>query len=310
MKRDNKTPFRLEIGPTKPFKTISEQLDLLKSRGLSIEDSENAKDILKRTNYYRISGYSLTMRNKNAFNEGTTFDQIYEIYRLDDAFRKIVLNYSATIEIAFRSYIAYRHAEKYGPLGYMYPDNFERADRHAQFIDKITDEVDRSDDVFVAHHKLDLNNVFPVWVILECSSFGELSKLYKNLKTEDRTFIAKSEYDIAREYVENWLHAIVMSRNIAAHCGRFFNRRLKSVQIKLPKKVQYIISADSAFAVIYAMHRLQPTNALADALRADLVDLFNKYPNVDKTYLGFPEKWLELLEANATIHDFDYIKTE
>lgn len=310
MKKDNGIPFKLKTGPTKPFKTIDEQVDLLKSRGLIIEDDENTKDILRRTNYYRISGYSLTMRNKNAFNKGASFDQIYEIYRLDDAFRKIILNYSSTIEIAFRSYISYRHAEKYGPLGYMYPDNFERADRHAQFIDKITDEVDRSDDVFVAHHKLDLNNVFPVWVILECSSFGELSKLFKNLKTEDRAFIAKNEYDIAREYVENWLQAIVMSRNIAAHCGRFFNRKLKSVQIKLPKKVQDIIAADSAFAVIYAMHRLQPTNALADALRADLVDLFNKYPNVDKTYLGFPEKWLELLEANATIHDFDYIKTE
>ena len=50
----------------KDFKTIEEQIEILRSRGLSIEDEAEAKDFLLRNNYYRVSGYSLTLR-KNEF---------------------------------------------------------------------------------------------------------------------------------------------------------------------------------------------------------------------------------------------------
>ncbi len=42
-------PFKLCKGESKPFTTIDEQIDILKSRGLIIEDELNAKDILTRT---------------------------------------------------------------------------------------------------------------------------------------------------------------------------------------------------------------------------------------------------------------------
>lgn len=45
----------------KDFKTIEEQLEILRSRGLTISDESQAKDFLLRNNYYRISGYSLTL---------------------------------------------------------------------------------------------------------------------------------------------------------------------------------------------------------------------------------------------------------
>lgn len=44
---------------TKDFKTIDEQLEILRSRGLIIDDENIAKDFLLYNNYYRISGYSL-----------------------------------------------------------------------------------------------------------------------------------------------------------------------------------------------------------------------------------------------------------
>ena len=46
----------------KDFKTIDEQIEILRSRGLTIEDEAEAKDFLLRNNYYRVSGYSLTLR--------------------------------------------------------------------------------------------------------------------------------------------------------------------------------------------------------------------------------------------------------
>ena len=41
----------------KTFKTIDEQIEILKSKGLKIDDVDYAKDILLRENYFFLSGY-------------------------------------------------------------------------------------------------------------------------------------------------------------------------------------------------------------------------------------------------------------
>ena len=57
----------------KDFKTIEEQMEILRSRGLTINDESQAKDFLLYNNYYRISGYSLTLRKNNVFSKSATF---------------------------------------------------------------------------------------------------------------------------------------------------------------------------------------------------------------------------------------------
>lgn len=42
--------------------TFDEQLDKLVAHGMVISDREKAKDILKRVNYYRFTGYALQFR--------------------------------------------------------------------------------------------------------------------------------------------------------------------------------------------------------------------------------------------------------
>ena len=41
----------------KTFKTLDEQVDILKNKGLIIDDVERAKEILLRENYFFISGF-------------------------------------------------------------------------------------------------------------------------------------------------------------------------------------------------------------------------------------------------------------
>ena len=57
---------------TKDFKTIDEQLEILRSRGLIIDDENIAKDFLLYNNYYRISGYSLTLRKNNILSKSAS----------------------------------------------------------------------------------------------------------------------------------------------------------------------------------------------------------------------------------------------
>ena len=71
----------------KEFKTTEEQLDILRERGLTITDESKAKDFLLRNNYYRISGYSLTLRKNDVFSKSATFQNIVDIYNFDHELR-------------------------------------------------------------------------------------------------------------------------------------------------------------------------------------------------------------------------------
>ena len=133
--------FQLNTGTTKPFLTLDQQLDLLESRGLIINNRENALSILSRTNYYRLSAYSLTKRLNNTFLDNVNFDDIYELYCFDESLRNIIMKNSEIIEIALRSRIAYEHSKLYGPLGYMQDSNFENPYYHQRFIEKLSERT-------------------------------------------------------------------------------------------------------------------------------------------------------------------------
>jgi abortive infection bacteriophage resistance protein len=76
----------------KGFKTLDEQIAILDSRGLKIPDKSAAKEFLLRNNYYRVSGYSLTLRDHDVFFESATFQNIIDIYECDHEMRHILLN--------------------------------------------------------------------------------------------------------------------------------------------------------------------------------------------------------------------------
>ena len=285
----------LNFGNTKPFLSYETQLDLLKDRGLEIEDYDKALSVLKSINYYRFSGYSLTLRKDDAFYPGITFDNIYELYLFDEQFRSLVMKYCGIVEVTFRSYISYYHSQQYTPLGYLSPTNFEDISRHSGFIVELDKEIERSDDYFIEHHKTDLNSVFPFWVAIEVTSFGVLSKLYKNMKLNDRNDIARIYVKRGRKYVENWLQCCSYVRNIAAHGGRFYNRLLKSCPVRINTKRYPGINNTSPFAFVIAIYNLLPSDRVKKMMINDLKKCFSDYPFALIEHLGFPDEWESLI---------------
>ena len=68
---------------------------------------------------------------------------------------------------------------------------------------------------------------------LEVSSMGLLSKIFQNLKKSPEKLAVTSHFGLKDvSVIENWILCISTLRNICAHHGRVWNRRL--VQIKLP----------------------------------------------------------------------------
>lgn len=66
----------------KKHASFDEQISLLKSRGLTISDDEQAKYILSCINYYRFSGYLFGFRDKSTgmYPQDLTFAQVKRIY--------------------------------------------------------------------------------------------------------------------------------------------------------------------------------------------------------------------------------------
>lgn len=279
---------------TKPFKSYDEQIALLKSRGLIIDNDETAKAILKRMNYYRLSAYSLTLRKNDQFYPGVSIEDIVSLYDFDADLRRIIFEFSEIAETSARAYIAYYHARKYGPLGYLNNQNFENELNHSTFLKELFSSINRSSDVFVIHHKEDLKGIYPVWVAIEETTFGALSKFYKNMLAEDRTAIAKEFYGIPREYVENFMQCASVARNIAAHGGRFYNRVKLNPAVKLPSKLR-ILQKDRPAAYIYAIYTLIPDRKKYSMLMA-LRRIFNHHSFAKPQYLGLPDNWFQLFE--------------
>ena len=298
----------------KPFKTILEQIELLSSRGLIIDDADKAAERLLNTNYYRLSAYSLTLRKDDVFYNNVHFEDICTLHDFDEKFRMIVFHYASFVELTFRSLISYHHAQKYGPLGYRNSDNFNDEKNHVNNIQSIDKGIRRASDQAIQHHKevlspylgYDYPAGIPLWVAVEEMSFDTLSKFYANMKPEDKRLIAHEYYDLGASYIENWLHCTVIARNISAHGGRFYNRPL-SYSIKLPGFLQEHMNPKKAFAYIFAIYKLLPTDEMRSALIDDIRDNFKSFPFAKYEHLGFPSKWVETLRSSNSKDTFNAV---
>ena len=105
----------------KPYQSVSQQLGILKSRGLVFSDEPKARAYLERIGYYRLSGYSYPFRVSKTttnptgkpqlavgddFKPGSEFRHVVELYVFDKKLRLSMLDAIERVEIAFRTSIA------------------------------------------------------------------------------------------------------------------------------------------------------------------------------------------------------------
>ena len=93
----------------KIFKTLDEQISILKNKGLIIEDENEAKDILLRENYFFINGYRRLLMNSEKdkqFVKGATFRELYSLFLFDRYFRNILFKNLLIVENSLKSVIS------------------------------------------------------------------------------------------------------------------------------------------------------------------------------------------------------------
>lgn len=282
----------------KPPLTIEEQIELLRQRKLIIENEEFAKEVLNSVSYYRLSGYTLSLRAGNLFHEGVTFRSVYQIYEFDRKLRHLLLGVIEVVEIALRTQIANHMALKYGALGYLNSSYFRDPLFHQEFLLELQKQIKntKNKELFIRHYIEKYNGKFPIWAAVEIFSLGMLSKFFKNLKIEDQKAISRGYYDFPPQYLVSWIHALVTLRNICAHYGRLYNRTF-TITPKLSKEIKKLgFLDDRLFTYIFILKYLIRSRKKWISFSTNLQAIIAEYKDeVDISLVGFPCNWYEIL---------------
>ena len=118
----------MRVEQVKQFKTYGEQVELLRQRGMRVNDPEHAEMLLARLNYYRLSGYWYPMRRfsqgdgtaRDEFVDGASFDLVVALYGFDEQLRHSVFIELDRVELAIRTKLGHELG-RLDPLIYLDP---------------------------------------------------------------------------------------------------------------------------------------------------------------------------------------------
>jgi abortive infection bacteriophage resistance protein len=295
---------------TKPALSYADQLQQLKDRGLIVESDTKALHLLENISYYRLSGYWYPMlaapKTAHIFKPGSSFNNAFKLYCFDRELRKLILGELEKIEVAIRAKMIYELSHRHGSFWYTNSSHFRNPANHGTTLSKIGVEYNRSDEKFIVDFKRKYSDPMPPsWMMLELTSFGSLSMLYKNLSgTHDRRDIAHY-FGLDDTTFESWLHSIVYVRNVCAHHSRLWSRVMR-ITPAIPGSPRYTFLNHT---IIYDPTTGRPTNNnrtyfLLSMLiywlniinpkhtfKNKLFRLLKSYPMVDVRAMGFPANW-------------------
>ncbi len=255
----------------KTFKTIDEQIDIFKGKGLTIEDEEETKNILLRENYFFISGYRhlfLRSEKERYFLPGTTFRELYAMFNFDRQVRNIVFKNLLIIENNIKSIFSYQLSKKYGyrEREYLKVSNFNRDPAKSRQVNDLIKKMKRQIRVnggqhSATNHYISNYGYIPLWIVVKVLSFGIVSELYTIMKKEDQEAIADI-YNVDKDDLLIFLPILANFRNLCAHEDILYNHRTQrkildnkyhySLNIPLMDG-EYIYGKNDLFAVIIIM---------------------------------------------------------
>ena len=291
--------------PAKPARTVEEQLQLLKDRGMQFRSEPNALEALQNISYYRLKGYWWDMqsdRTNHTFQKESYFEDVIERYNFDRDLRIILFDAIERVEISLRTKMIYHLSLSYGSTWYNRTDLFINIENHTENITHLNREFGYSQEIFIKDYKRRYPEEEPeAWKIFEIASLGTLSKFYKNLNHQlpAKAKIANEMGLNLHNELSSWLEAITYVRNIIAHHSRLWSRNMvkKPVDfinnptglwfdrplIEVQKKKPFLIIS----ILVYLCNKVMPENGV----KSKILELIVNNPNVPIYKLGFLNNW-------------------
>ncbi len=295
-----KVPYR------KPPTSFQEQVQVLKSHGLTISDESKTVFYLSNLNYYRLTAYCLPFEvdhDTHQVAEGTSFDDVLNLYIFDRQLRLHVLDAIERIEVSVRTQMAYQLSHIYQSAHpHLRPNIFHNQWRYTKGIEHLEREVKDSKEDFIIHLRQKYEEPLPpIWAVVELMTLGQLSTWFGNIKArKDRNAIC-TIYGLDEKIIASFLQHLSLVRNHSAHHSRLWNRNI-SKKMMLPNKGEPVLVGslwhldeqdrrlrklyNTFTMIIYLLGIIAPDNHWKDKLK-ELVDQHN----IDVAKMGFPDDW-------------------
>lgn len=305
----------------KEFKTIDEQIEVLKNKGLIIEDETYAKEILLKENYFFINGYRLIFMNSitdRTFIKGTTFRELYSLFLFDRYVRNIIFKYLLIIENNLKSVMSYQLSKKYGykEKDYLNINNFTNNKEKRRRVKDIIEKMKRQIRINVSRHSATMHysknyGYIPLWILVKVLSFGIMCELYTILKDKDKESVAET-FGIDPNLLEEMLPILSNYRNLCAHEDIVFEHKTERVipdtkyhnLMNIPQMDgEYIYGKNDLFAVIIIFKILLKNKEFRLMMKEieyeiELLDGRIDSVSINKILdrMGFPQNYIELIE--------------
>lgn len=292
---------------SKPAISLDDQVALLQSRGLLIEDEARAKHYLRHIGYYRLSGYSLVFQvgynsdGHHRFHPDASFDAILDLYVFDRKLRLHMLDALERIEVAARAAISHEMCALHGSHWFMDVAHFFDHSRHSKFLNVVKKDLGHGQgnanmadtrQVFIQHYytKYDQPELPPSWMVFEVLSFGAVSQVFNNLTRQNQKPVARS-FGLDPSIFSSWLHAVSYTRNLVAHHARLWNKTFTITPIAAKTLAAEMQPNNKLYAQAIVCQALLDVIAPGSHWATRLADLMEEHPKVPLAKMGFPEGW-------------------
>lgn len=303
---------------TKPFKSVREQVDHLRDKGLEIPDAEVGEQVLRTHGYYRLSGYwhyFLADDGKTRFRAGTSLSDVVELHHFDERLREQLLAGLAVVEVALRFHIGHRLGRA-SPFAHRDSSHLAPAaarwssgptgtvpSKHAEWLQSYDRQERRSQEAFTQHFRRKYGPRLPVWAATEVMTFGALTELFQIMPENDRKLVAlrfgfhtvDGDGNSAGFYAT--LNHLRHVRNLAAHHSRIWNRVFDiGLPAELPRDLTHLLTTPRK-RVYGTLATLRYLAARVDeastwyARALDVTTSFSRSSGIAMRSMGFPPDW-------------------
>jgi abortive infection bacteriophage resistance protein len=286
----------------KTFKTIEDQITILKERGLLVASDSRLENFLRNVSYYHASIYFKHFQDsKSNFILNTRFEDVLNVYTFDQKLRLLLSDMLERIEKSFKAKLINEICFKESDGNWIVNDTYFVSNDYSERVTEILERLRYSKEIYIKHfyNKYSEPDYPPAWMIVESLTFGQAVMVYRQLTTENKEIIASS-YGINKIFVESWFYAFSDIRNICAHHGRLWNRELRvrpSQKHGKYKNLFYNNNGNRLFNHVLLMNIIGNKFCSGSEWLDTLRDLIAEH-TIEVSHMGFPKDWRERIDQS------------
>lgn len=251
----------------KPFKSYDEQIQLLKSRGLIIQNNQFARHMLQTYSYYDLINGNLDQlmlhRHPDLFKSGTTFEDLVQIRYTEDRIKSIFLRQILMIEKTFKSTLSYYISDTFGVNsndgGYLSQSNYSGT--HANIVRKTMKTLRNIRDGNVGNkkqggpinHYRENHNHIPPWILVDELTLGETIYWFKGINSNGKGKISSQLLHVPTPLTSNLqLELFQITIDILREFRNFFahNSVLSHMSSNRELKFELLTTTNSEFNLL------------------------------------------------------------